>query len=360
MIHSSIALTGVLTVSAVLASLGVHAIGFHQLHRSALASHSVLEGSLFARLKAPSRVTLPLLAFVIAVAELEMPLSLRSILLHIGGIGLIAAFTWAVTELTYVLEDVLLDHYRIDTQDNLKARRIHTQIQVLRRVTVVIVIVVAIGLVLLSFGKVRAAGAGLLASAGIIGIIGGVAAKPTATNVIAGLQIAISQPIRLDDVVVVDGQWGRVEEIALTYVVIRIWDLRRLVLPISYLIENPFENWTRSSSDILGWVFIEVDYSAPIGEIRSQFEQILRDSPEWDHHVAILQVTNCGPKTLQLRALMSSQDSALSWNLQCAVREKLVEFLQKEHPSALPRLRAELTNGPGQPHPNYDARSHVD
>jgi small-conductance mechanosensitive channel len=184
-------------------------------------------------------------------------------------------------------------------------------------------------------------GAGLLASAGVAGLVAGVAARPTATNVVAGLQIALSQPIRVDDVVVVEDEWGRVEEIALTYVVIRVWDLRRLVLPISYFITNPFENWTRATADILGWVYLQVDYSAPVDDIRRHLYEVLCSSPNWDGNVWNLQVTDAGPSTIQLRALMSARDSSTSWDLQCEVREKLVAYLQERHPGALPRLRTE-------------------
>ncbi len=328
----------VLTLSAVL-----YAAGFRRMYQRARASRSIVEQSLVRRLKGPVRILIPLIGLEIAVSQMTMSAQLKSVALHVGVLLLIGTAAWLVVKMTYVFEDVILDHYRLDIKDNLKSRRMHTQIQVFRRVAVAVVIVFAIGLSLLTFSQVRALGAGLLASAGIIGIIAGVAAKPTTTNVIAGLQIAISQPIRIDDVVVVDGHWGRVEEIALTYVVVKIWDLRRLILPISYLITTPFENWTRSSSEILGWVHLEVDYTAPIDEIRTHFEQIVAASPNWDGKVARLQVTNCGTTTIQLRALMSSLDSGMSWDLQCEVREKLIGYLQKEHPGVLPHLRAETS-----------------
>ncbi len=302
---------------------------------------------LVSNLRAPALLVLPLVTIEVTIGVLPMLASLRPVLLHAVGIVLIAAVAWLAARATFVLYDLLLVRYDLDRPDNLHARRVRTQVQVLRRITLT-VSVLALAIALLSFPQVRAAGAGLLASAGIIGLAAGVAARPVATNVVAGLQLALSQPIRVDDVVVVEGHWGRVEEIALTYVVIRVWDLRRLVLPVSYFVTMPFENWTRSTADILGWVHLEVDYSAPVAAIRSKFGEILSRSPDWDGKVSVLQVTGLGAETMQLRALMSAPDSSRSWNLQCEVREKLVDFLQREHPSALPRLRTEFAAAGGQ------------
>ena len=262
-----------------------------------------------------------------------------AVISHVFSIAFVIAGAWLAFRLTYVFEDAVLIRLRMDQADNLRVRRIQTQIQIFRKISAAGIIILAVAIVLLSFGSVRAAGTGLLASAGIVAIIAGVAAKPAATNLLAGIQIAITQPIRVDDVVVVDGHWGRIEEINLTYLVIRVWDLRRLVVPISYLISTPFENWTRTSSAILGFVHLEVDYTAPVGAIREHFEEILRSSPNWDGTVATLQVVSVGPSTMQLRALMSSVDSSRSWDLQCEVREKIVAFLRDDYPDALPRLR---------------------
>ncbi len=328
------------------ATLAAHTAGFYLLGRSA---KKPLRQSVVRNARGPARLIIPLTGAEVALSTVRMEGHLRSVLLHAVGIALILALAFLVVRLTYIFDDLVLARYQIDSADNLKARQVHTQIQVLRRVTVVVVAVVAVAFVLLSFSAVRAAGAGLLASAGVVGIVAGVAIQPTATNLMAGLQIAVSQPIRIDDVVVVEGHWGRVEQIALTYVVVRVWDLRRLVLPISYFIKNPFENWTRSSAEILGWVFLDVDYSAPVDAIRQRLRQVLASSSNWDGKVWALQVTDLGPHTMQLRALMSSPDSSSSWDLQCEVREKLVAFLKEEHPGVLPRQRTELVwPSPGQ------------
>jgi len=194
----------------------------------------------------------------------------------------------------------------------------------------------------MTFERVRHLGTTILASAGIIGIVVGMAAQRTIATFIAGLQIAITQPIRVDDVVIVENEWGRIEEITLTYVVVRIWDLRRLVVPITYFIENPFQNWTRVTADILGTVFIYVDYTVPIDSIRAELHRILKSSEFWDGKVCVLQVTNTSERTVELRALMSAADASTAWTLRCQVREKMVDFIQKNYPDALPKLRAEF------------------
>jgi len=342
--------TTIVVLAAVLvAGVLVHGISFLFLRRAVDAPGRLVAQSLVRHARRPTLIIIPLIPLEVAVAAVHMPPQAKSYLLHSIGILLIFAVAFLVVRLTHVVDDIILARYPLTDTNNLRARQIRTQVQVLRRVVAALVAVVAISLALLSFAVVRAAGAGLLASAGVIAIIAAVAAKPTATNIVAGLQIAMSQPIRVDDVVVVEGHWGRVEQIALTYVVVRVWDLRRLVLPISYFIENPFENWTRSTADILGWVHLEVDYSAPVDAIRRHLHQVLQASPDWDGQTWNLQVTGLGTETMQLRALMSSKDSSTSWNLQCEVREKLVAWLQAHHPGALPRLRSESVPPPAPP-----------
>ncbi len=323
--------------SAVVATVAFAVLGRLVQRRST----AVAVRSLVTRVRAPGRVVVPLIALEAAAEAGDLSRTAKTVVVHVAGALLVVAVAWLVVRTTYVIDDLLLARYRLDAADNLRARRVHTQVQVLRRVTVAVVSVLAVAVVLLGIPGVRNAGIGLLASAGLVGVVGGIAARPTASNLVAGIQIAISQPIRVDDVVVVDGHWGRVEEIALTYVVVRVWDLRRLVVPVSYFVSQPFENWTRSTADILGSVHREVDYSAPVDEIRTAFREIVASSPNWDGQVAILQVTGLGTETMQLRALMSSPDSSRSWNLQCEVRERLVAYLQERCPWALPRLRTE-------------------
>jgi small-conductance mechanosensitive channel len=195
---------------------------------------------------------------------------------------------------------------------------------------------------LMTFDRVRQLGTTILASAGVVGIVVGMAAQRTIATFIAGLQIAITQPIRVDDVVIVENEWGRIEEITLTYVVVRIWDLRRLIVPITYFIESPFQNWTRTSADILGTVFVYADYTMPIDVLRDELQNILKKSEHWDGKVCVLQVTNASDRTMELRALMSAADASTAWTLRCEVREKLIDFIRREYPKSLPKVRAEL------------------
>lgn len=346
----SLPLLGVLVGAAAVGILA-HLIGVLAARRSLPKTGAVMERSLLRRAKAPLRVIFPLAAIAIALGIVRMPPAMGQWMSHLVTIALVAATGWLGVQMTYVVEDVVLARFSIEDADNLRARRVRTQIQVFRRVIVVLLIVLAAAVILLSFRQVRAAGAGLLASAGLIGIMAGVAAKPVATNVLAGIQIAISQPIRVDDVVVVQGEWGRIEEINLTYVVVRIWDLRRLVLPISWFITNTFENWTRSSAALLGYVHMEVDFRTPVDDLRKHLGEVLEHHPLWDHQVWNLQVTQWGPTTLQLRALMSTPDSSSRWDLECAVREEMITWLNENYPESLPRYRAELpgpSNGSGQ------------
>ncbi len=262
---------------------------------------------------------------------------------------MISSIAWFIIKLTAVLENLILSKYEVDEKDNLQARKIYTQVRIIRKILVVIIIIVALSAILMSFKQFRQLGTGILASAGLAGIIIGFAAQRTLSNLLAGIQIAITQPIRIDDVVIVENEWGKIEEITLTYVVVKIWDLRRLILPISYFIEKPFQNWTRVSADLLGTVYLYVDYSVPVEEIRKELHHILQNA-QWDGLVWGLQVTDTTDKTMQLRALMSAPDASSAWNLRCEVREKLVEFIQQKYPNALPKLRAEIQeNDPLKP-----------
>lgn len=255
---------------------------------------------------------------------------------------LVSGIVWTVYRLLVVAERAVLRRFNVDVEDNLKARKVHTQIRVIRRILVALLTVIGLSALLLSFEPVRQIGATLLASAGILGLIVGFAAQKTLGLIVAGLQVALAQPIRIDDVVVLEGEWGRIEEIALTYVVVRIWDLRRLVVPITYFIEQPFQNWTRVSADILGTVTLRVDYRFPVEAMRDELRRILNESPLWDRVVCVLQVTEAGPTSMELRALMSAKNSGSMWDLRCEVREKLIAFVRDQYPGFLPRFRAEL------------------
>ena len=281
---------------------------------------------------------------VFFVIRLFLPLKLSEEYLTIAKQGLsllfIGLISFLLIKTTYVLDGYVINRFDIDQKDNLRARKVRTQLNVLKRIVIIVVSLLALGMMLMTFEKVRQLGTTILASAGIIGIVVGMAAQRTIGTFIAGLQIAFTQPIRIDDVVIVENEWGRIEEITLTYVVVKIWDLRRLVVPITYFIEKPFQNWTRCTADLLGTVYVHVDYTVPVDVVRAELQKILKDSELWDGKVCVLQVTNTSEHAIELRALMSASDASTAWNLRCYVRERLIEFIQKNHPESLPKLRA--------------------
>jgi hypothetical protein len=256
--------------------------------------------------------------------------------------AVVGAVAWLVGAVLLRIEEFTLRRFRVDVADNLAARRVRTQISILRRVTIVAISVIAVGAALVTFPPARAAGASLLASAGLAGVVAALAAQSTLGNLFAGLNLAFGDALRLDDVVVVEGEWGRVEEITLSYVVVRIWDQRRLILPSSYFTNNPFQNWTRTSADIIGTVELDVDWSVPVDELREAARRIVEGSELWDRRAFALHITDATGGLVRARVLVSAADSSALWELRCLVRERLVAWLQQEHPAALPRTRTEL------------------
>jgi len=296
-------------------------------------------------LKKPLRFLIPALCVSTVIPFLRLPERASGFINHFIKILFIALLGWVVVKVIDIVRDTLMNHYDIKARDNVHARSMHTQIRLIANIIVVAIILLTISFILMSFAEVRQIGVSLLASAGILGIVIGFAAQKTLGNLIAGIQIAIAQPIRLDDVVIIEEEWGWIEEISLTFVVVRIWDLRRLVVPISYFLEKPFQNWTRTSADILGSVFIYTDYTIPVKEVRAELTRILSSSQYWDKKVNVLQVTDAKEQVIELRALMSAADSPTAWNLRCEVREKLLEFLQAKFAECLPRVRVEMNQG---------------
>lgn len=333
----------VVLISAIAAALIAHFLLLWIFGRISKGVEAIPEGALNRRLGVPARWAIIVIALRFVLPFLGLPESADETSAQIISLVLIGLVSWLLIRSTYLLEDCVLGRFKIDEKDNLQARKIHTQLRVVKRIVVVIVVILAAGTMLMTFPRVRQLGATILASAGIIGIIAGMAAQRTLGAFIAGLQIALTQPIRVDDVVIVENEWGRIEEITLTYVVVKIWDLRRLIVPITYFIEKPFQNWTRTAADILGTVYIYVDYTVPVDVIREQLQKILQESDNWDKKVCVLQVTNTTERTVELRALMSAADASIAWGLRCEVREKLVEFVRSRYPQALPKLRAEFT-----------------
>ena len=253
----------------------------------------------------------------------------------------IISLTWVVIRASYMMEELIFLKYNILKEDNNKERKILTQTQFIKRLFIIIVIIIAGSIILMSFEGARKIGQGILTSAGVLGIIIGVAAQKSIANLLAGFQIAFSQPIKIDDVVIIENEYGKVEEINLTYVVVKLWDLKRLVVPLSYFLEKPFQNWTRETADIIGTVFFYVDYTIPMDIIRKEFMDILEQSPLWDRKVGVLHVTNMLQHCIEMRALISAVNSTNAWDLRCEVREKLIIFIQNNYPNALPRVRGD-------------------
>ena len=267
----------------------------------------------------------------------------RNGVLHALVILVIAALAWLIAALVLVMEDVALSRWRTDVPDNLKRRRFRTQVGILRRVTVAAIVVLTLGVVLMTFPGIRALGASVLASAGLISVIAALAAQSTLGNVFAGLQLAFSDAVRVDDVVVVEGEWGRIEELTLTYVAVQIWDDRRLLLPTSYFTTKPFQSWTRTGSAVLGTAEFDVDWSTEVEPVRAELRAVCEGSPLWDGRVCVLQVTDAVGGSLRLRALVSAADAAALWDLRCLVRERLVAWIWQHQRDSVPRVRADLT-----------------
>jgi len=263
-------------------------------------------------------------------------------------IAVIGFGAWLLASVLLFVEDLGLRRYRVDVADNRAARRARTQVLLVRRLTVVVVVVLALGMALLSLPGVEAVGASVLASAGVVSIIAAVAAQPTLGNLVAGLQIAFSDAVRLDDVVVVEDQWGRIEELTLSYVVVRIWDDRRLVLPTTYFTRTPFENWTRRSSELLGGVEVDVDWRTDLKAMRDELDRVLAATDLWDRRTKVLQVTEATGGLVRVRVLVSARDAGDLWDLRCLVRERLVSWVREQDVEGLPRQRVELVESRGR------------
>lgn len=287
-------------------------------------------------------VLFPVLLFNALMPLLRVPTKVYPIISQITEIVLIMAFAVVLIRIIRIIEDYLNHRFDFNEPDNLKARKVRTQIQFIRKVLVAVIVVVTIAIILLSFDNLQKVGAGMLTGVGLGGIIIGFAAQKSIGNLLAGFEIAFTQPFRIDDVLIVEGEWGRVEEINLTYVVVNIWDKRRLILPIQYFIENPFQNWTRTSAEILGIVYIYTDYNLPIEPMRAELTRLLKGHSLWDGNVNVLQVTDLKERTMELRALMSCRNSGQAWDLRCYIREKLITFIHENYPECLVKTRVEL------------------
>ncbi|MER5701574.1 mechanosensitive ion channel domain-containing protein [Micromonospora sp. NPDC002296] len=271
----------------------------------------------------------------------------RQVVLHMLVLAVIAAAAWLVASLLVAVEDVALARFRVDVPNNRHARRVRTQVVMLRRLTIAVIVILTIGVMLMTFPSVRGVGAGVLTSAGVAGVVAALAAQSLLSNVFAGLQLAFSDAVRLDDVVVVEGEWGRIEELTLSYVVVQIWDDRRLILPTSYFTSKPFQNWTRTEAAVLGTAEFDVDWSVNVQAMREELRRLAESSDLWDGRVCVLQVTDATGGLVKVRALVSAADAGSLWDLRCLVREHLVGWVRDHRPTALPRMRTEVGDSAG-------------
>lgn len=340
--NGNASVSGLLGAVAIAAAAALVLAEILHLLMRRLRRRSELAADLSRRARQPARLTLVLAAVLGAlrstgpVGRWDQPIE------HAVLIALIASVGWLVGAIAFVVEDAALQRYPLDVPDNRRARQVRTQVTVVRRVTVAVLAVVAVGAALITFPAVRAVGASLLASAGIAGVVVGLAAQSTLSNLFAGLQLAFSDWLRIDDVVVVEGEWGRVEDITLSYVVVHLWDDRRLVFPTSYFTSKPFQSWTRNEAALLGTVELDVDWSVPVEAMREELHRIVEGTELWDGRVSVLQVTDAVGGFVRVRALVSAADAPTDWDLRCLVRERLVAWLQQNDPRALPRTRVDL------------------
>jgi small-conductance mechanosensitive channel len=332
----------VIVGAALLVAITAHLVFFAILARRAGRNSGGVTELVVQHCRRPGWLMFPTVAVLLAWPSLQLPQNASDALRHVAVVLFVFSIGWAFVAAINVVGDFMTRRYSIDHADNLDARRIRTQTQVLRRIGVVLTVIVTAGIILMSIPSVRHIGVSLFASAGVAGLAVGLAARATLSNIVAGIQVALTQPIRIDDVVIIEGEWGWIEEINTTYVVVRIWDLRRLVVPISYFIEKPYQNWTRTTADLLGSVFLHVDYTVPFEEIRAEFRKILEASGQWDGKVAVMHVTEARERTVEIRMLMSAPSSPQAWELRCHVREKLIEYVRANYPDSLPRVRAEV------------------
>lgn len=319
----------------------LHFVLFRLLKRKA-TSTSAASWGLQQYLGKPARVIFLLTCVLIALPFVpDVPYNVLYDIRRVSAMLLVAALGWLAVGCIYVAQNIMLRKYDLNAADNRRARTIHTQFQVFRRIAIAFVMVITFGALLWTFNdpKIWHYGSGLLASAGIASLILASAAKTTASNFLAGMQIALTEPIRIDDVVVVAGEWARVEEITSAYVVLKIWDLRRLIVPLSWFIENPFANWTRDSANILTYSYLYLDYEVPVKEMRPYFEKIVKESGMWDKVALAMQVTNLTAQAMEVRCLMSAADSSTAFNLQCLVREEMMDWVREHYPSAFPNMR---------------------
>ncbi|MCE5974826.1 mechanosensitive ion channel family protein [Sinirhodobacter sp. WL0062] len=312
-----------------------------------VTSRELFWRSLVARGARPLRLALVIAALAFGVGVSPLPAAWADTLHHLLLVGIILCIAWIADTALYIWTTIHLRRFKLDAEDNLLARKHVTQSRILLRTARIMIFLVALGAAMMTFDAVRQYGVSILAAGGAAGLVVGLALQPVLKNLFAGIQLAVTQPIRIDDALIVEGEWGNVEEITSTYVVIRLWDWRRLIVPLSYFIEQPFQNWTRESAELIGTVMLYLDHSAPIERIRQRGHEIAEASALWDGKVYALQVTDFREREMEVRVLVSARTAPRAFDLRCEMREKLIAWLQQEIPSALPRTRADLSPASG-------------
>jgi small-conductance mechanosensitive channel len=336
-----------LLVLAALVALIAHRIVLVALTRASGERYPLLR-SIVRRTQGP--LALAMVAFALAAALQVAPFdpAVSTTLSHILALAFVVLAGWIAHVAVETASSIYLMRFEIGSTDNLLARKHVTQVRILKRAAHTLIIVITLSAALMTFEPVRQYGVSLFASAGVAGLVIGLAARPVLSNLFAGIQLAMTQPIRLDDQVTVENESGRVEEITSTYVVIRLWDLRRLIVPLSHFIERPFQNWSRESANLIGVVLLYVDYTAPVERIRAKALELVQASKLWDGQVAKFQVTDARESSIELRVLASARSAGDTFELRCELREQLIDFLQREYPTALPRTRQEVVSPGGQ------------
>jgi small-conductance mechanosensitive channel len=334
--------------AALLGAWALHVVTWRWLSR-VTHERGLFFSALVQRTKGPTRLWILITAAWAVISFAPFPGLDSRVFGRILQIAFIVLVGWSLLAALHVAAVVYSRRFKLEAADNLIARRHLTQIRILERTAAIFITILTLAAALMTVPAVRQYGVSLLASAGAAGIIAGLALQPLLTNLIAGVQIAMTQPIRIDDAVVVDNEWGWIEEIGATYVTVRLWDWRRMILPLSYFIQQPFQNWTRQSSALIGTAMFYVDYRAPLEEMRKKLEEIVKASPKWDGDVVSLQVTDLTERTMQVRCLASARNSGDTFDLRCEIREKMIAFLRKTHPDALPQSRLQFASEDGGP-----------
>lgn len=334
-----------LVVACALAAAWFAHAFFYRLLTRFLGSRSAFLDRLLRNMRGPLKLIVLIAALSAASTIAPLTETERSVIRHILLAGLITTVVWLVRMALNLWAGLHLKRFKIDVEDNMLARKHVTQSRILLRAADTVLVVIGLAAVLMTFDPVRQYGVSLLASAGAAGIVVGLALQPMLKNLFAGVQLSLTQPIRIDDAVIVEGEWGNIEEITATYVVVRIWDRRRLIVPLNYFMEQPFQNWTREEARLIGAVLIYLDYSTPVAAVRKTVEEIVDRSRNWDRDVVAVQVTDFRETVMEVRILASAGNAGRAFDLRCEIREHLVSWLAEEFPHSLPRTRNELRGG---------------